>query len=183
LEIFLNTPNSKLKIENYQVMSIHQLVQKHQYYLIQKANHIAPNKLAAEELVQDAVLRIIEQQDKFDMTRSFKAWSVQLMRNLYINQYNRRKRYRVYAKLPEEIAPFLSVVQNEGEANLYVEFLNQAIKKLKKPHRKAFQLFFEGYNQQEIAVRFKIPVGTVKYHIFMAKKELQAAIKKDFSLS
>ncbi|MFK7983508.1 MAG: RNA polymerase sigma factor [Saprospiraceae bacterium] len=172
-----------MKIENYQVMRINQLVQKHQQYLIQKANQIATNQIEAEDLVQDAILRIIEQQDKFDATRSFKAWSVQLMRNLYINQYNRRKRYRVYAKLPEEMTPFLSESQNEGEENLYIEFLQQSIKKLKKPHRKAFQLFFEGYNQKEIAARFKLPVGTVKYHIFMAKKELQRIIKNDFKLA
>lgn len=157
-------------------MSINQLVQKHQPYLIQKANHIATNQLEAEDLVQDAILRIIEQQDKFDATRSFKAWSLQLMRNLYINQYNRRKRYRVFAKLPEEMTPLLSEVLNEGETNLQLEFLNQAIKKLKRPHRTAFQLFFEGYDQKEIAERFKIPVGTVKYHIFMAKRELQHRI-------
>ncbi len=176
--IISTLPNRSLIIENCQVMCINQLVQKHQHYLIQKANHIAPNKSEAEDLVQDAILRIIEQQDKFDATRSFKAWSLQLMRNLYINQYNRRKRYQVYAKLPEEMTPFLSDTQNKGEENLYVEFLQQSIKKLKKPHRTAFQLFFEGYDQKEIADRFKLPLGTVKYHIFMAKKELQNIIKQ-----
>ena len=175
----LKIENYKLKIENCQTMSINQLVEKHQYYLIQKANHIAPNKLEAEDLVQDAILRIIEQQDKFDASRSFKAWSVQLMRNLYINQYNRRKRYRVYAKLPEEISPYLSQAQNEGEENLYVEFLQQSIKELKKPHRKAFQLFFEGYNQKEIAAQFNLPVGTVKYHIFMAKQALKNVVRQN----
>ena len=163
-------------------MSINQLVQKHESYLLQKAHHIVTNREEAKDLVQDAILRIIEQQDKYDTTRSFKAWSVQVMRNLYINQYNRRKRYRVFAKLPEEMTPLLTESKNVGEENLYLEFLNQAIKQLKRPHRKAFQLFYEGYNQKEIAVRFKIPLGTVKYHIFMAKKELQSIIKKDFSL-
>lgn len=163
-------------------MSINQLVKKYQPYLMQKANHIAMNPLEAEDLVQDAILRIIEQQDKFDATRSFKAWSLQLMRNLYINQYNRRKRYRVFTKLPEEMTPFLSKAQNEGEENLYIEFLQQSIKKLKKPHRAAFQLFFEGYDQKEIAAQFKIPIGTVKYHIFMAKKELQRIVQNDFRL-
>lgn len=163
-------------------MSINQLVQKHAHYLRQKANHITTNQEEAKDLVQDAILRIMEQQDKFDHNRSFKAWSLQLMRNLYINQYNRRKRYRVYAKLPEEITPFLAETQNAGEGNLYLEFLNKAIKQLKRPHRKAFQLFFEGYDQKEIAERFKIPLGTVKYHIFMAKKELQRVIKNDFAL-
>lgn len=162
-------------------MSINQLLQKHEPYLLQKANHIATNREEAKDLVQDAILRIIEQQDKYDKSRSFKAWSLQVMRNLYINQYNRRKRYRVFAKLPEEMTPLLTDSQNEGEENLYLEFLNKAIKKLKRPHRKAFQLFFEGYEQKEIAHQFKIPIGTVKYHIHMAKKELQNIIKKDLT--
>lgn len=157
-------------------MSINQLVEKHQQYLVKKASHIATNRLEAEDLVQDAILRIIEQQDKFDATRSFKAWSVQLMRNLYINQYNRRKRYRVFAKLPEEISSYLSDVYNKGEENLQLEFLQQSIKELKKPHRKAFQLFFAGYDQQEIADRFDLPLGTVKYHIFMAKRALREVV-------
>lgn len=163
-------------------MRIHQLVQKHEHYLMQKANHIATNREEAKDLVQDAILRIIEQEEKYDSSRSFKAWSLQLMRNLYINQYNRRKRYRVYAKLPEEMTPLLTAAQNAGEGNLYLEFLHTAIKELKKPHRKAFQLFFEGYDQKEIAKRFQIPLGTVKYHIFMAKKELQRTIKNDLTL-
>jgi len=100
-------------------MSINQLVQKHESYLLQKASHIATNREEAKDLVQDAILRIIEQQDKYDTTRSFKAWSVQVMRNLYINQYNRRKRYRVYAKLPEEMTPLLTESQNEGEEDLF----------------------------------------------------------------
>ena len=161
-------------------MSINQLVQKHQQYLVQKASHIATNQEEAKDLVQDAILRIIEQGDKYDATRSFKAWSLQVMRNLYINQYNRRKRYRVYVKLPEEMTPLLSDVQNEGEENLYLDFLNKSIKTLKRPHRKAFQLFIEGYDQKEIADRFKLPVGTVKYHIFMAKRELQQVIRKNY---
>ena len=162
-------------------MSFNQLVQKHQSYLMQKANHIATSKEEAEDLVQDAILRMIEQQEKYDSTRNFKAWSIQVMRNLYINQYNRRKRYRVFATETTDLIPLLEESQNEGEGNLYLEFLNSAIRQLKKPHRKAFQLFFEGYEQKEIAAQFKIPVGTVKYHIFLAKKELQSLVRKDLA--
>lgn len=163
-------------------MSINHLVQQHQRYLFQKANHIATSKEEAEDLVQDAILRMIEQKDKYDPNRNFKAWSLQVMRNLYINQYNRRKRYRVFATETDELVPLLTESQNEGEGNLYLEFLNAAIRRLKKPHRKAFQLFFEGYEQKEIAAQFNIPVGTVKYHIFLAKKELQSLVKKDLAI-
>lgn len=160
---------------------INQLIQEHQPYLIQRAKCIATNSEEAQELVQDAIVRLIEQADKYDATRNFKAWSFQVMRNLYINQYNRRKRYRVYATESKDLVPILKKSQNQGEGNLYLEFLNQSIDELKKPHKKAFQLFFEGYEQKEIAARFKIPVGTVKYHIFMAKKQLQQIVNNDFA--
>ena len=162
-------------------MSINQLVQKHQGYLFKKANHIATNEEEAKDLAQDAIVRIIEQANKYDENRNFKAWSLQVMRNLYINQYNRRKRYRVFAKPTSEIMPLVANTKNAGESNLNVAFLNTAISHLKRPHRKAFQLFYEGYEQKEIADRFKIPVGTVKYHIYMAKKELQSIVRKYFS--
>ena len=82
--------------------------------------------------------------------------------------------------MPEEISPYLSTVHNKGEENLQLEFLQQSIKQLKKPHRKAFQLFFEGYDQKEIACRFKIPIGTVKYHIYMAKRTLREVVDDTF---
>ena len=155
------------------VATINTLIQKYQVYLLKRAKHFVQSKQEAEDLFQDTIVRIIEQQDKYDSKRSFKAWSTQLMKNLYINQYNRRKRYRVIPSILEDTPTLLINSYNEAEENLAVEYLQLAIAKLAKPHRKAFQLFYEGYQQKEIAKKFKLPLGTVKYHIYMAKKELQ----------
>lgn len=129
-------------------LHINQLIQEHQVFLKQRAKHLATNAEEAQELLQDANVRLLEQADKFDSTRNFKAWSFQVMRNLYINQYNRRKRYRVYSRDTEELVPILHKSKNEGEENLYLAFLHHSINELKKPHQKAFKLFFEGYDQK-----------------------------------
>lgn len=68
-------------------------------------------------------------------------------------------------------------VINEGEGNLGLAFIENAITGLKKPHKNAFQLFFQGYDQKEIAQQFQIPVGTVKYHIFEARRVLKSIVK------
>ena len=155
------------------VATINTLIQKYLVHLSKRANQLVKSNQEAEDLLQDTIVRIIEQQDKYDPNRSFKAWSTQVMKNLYINQYNRRKRYRVMPCVLEDSSNILGNSYNEAEENLAIEYLQLAIAQLAKPHRKAFQLFFEGYQQKEIAKKFKLPLGTVKYHIYMAKKELR----------
>ena len=158
------------------MVTINKLIQKHQAYLYTRAKYLTATNEEAKDLLQDAIVRIIEQQDKYDVSRSFKAWSTQVIRNLYINQYNRRKRYQVFPFPVKELDSLLKNTWNEAEGNLAVESLQLAIDQLALPHQKAFRLFFEGYPQKEIADQFQLPIGTVKYHIFMAKKELQRRV-------
>lgn len=155
---------------------IHQLICNNERFLYMQARKIAPSREEALDLAQDTILKILEQETKFDRNQNFKTWSAQVMRNLYINQYNRRKRYRVFATETNDMVHLVKKINNEGEGNLGMEFLENAIATLKKPQKKTFQLFFEGYNQKEIAQQFQMPVGTVKYHIFEAKRMLRSII-------
>lgn len=158
---------------------IKQLICNNEQFLYKRARIIATTREEALDLAQDTILRILEQEAKFDRNRNFRTWSAQVMRNLYINQYNRRKRYRVFATATKDMVPLLKGVKNVGEEHLRLEFLESAIAKLKKPHKNAFQLFFQGYDQKEIAQQFQIPVGTVKYHIFEARRVLKGIIKNE----
>jgi len=158
---------------------INQLICQNQQFLVNRAKKIATSREEALDLVQDTILRILEQEAKFDRNLNFRTWSAQVMRNLYINQYNRRKRYRVFATDTKELIPLLRPAKNVGEACLEVEFLEDAIANLKKSHKNAFQLFFQGYDQKEIAQQFQIPVGTVKYHIFEARRVLKNIIIRE----
>ena len=162
---------------------ISDLICTHQPFLHKRAISITKSREQALDLVQDTVLRILEQEAKFDRKQNFRTWSAQVMRNLYINQYNRRKRYRVFATETKEMVRLSRTVNNKGEENLGLEFLEKALFSLNKSHKNAFKLFFEGYNQKEIAHFFQIPLGTVKYHIFEAKRILKSKIKKENQLA
>jgi len=155
---------------------INQLICKNERFLYNQARKIVPSREAAFDLAQDTIVRILEQEAKFNRNQNFRTWSTQVMRNLYINQYNRRKRYRVFATDTKDMIHLVKKIKNEGEGNLGLEFLENALTRLKKPHKKAFQLFFEGYEQKEIAQQFEIPLGTVKYHISEAKRMLRSII-------
>ena len=54
----------------------------------------------------------------------------------------------------------------------------KAVDSLSKEHRKVVVLFeFEGYSLEEISLRLKIPVGTVKSRLFNARKILKDKLK------
>ncbi|MEM6320047.1 MAG: sigma-70 family RNA polymerase sigma factor [Bacteroidota bacterium] len=158
---------------------IHQIIRTNLPFLHHRAQKISPDKEAALDLAQDTILRILEQEAKYDRSKSFRAWSSRVMQNVYINQYNRRKRYRVVTKDTSEMGSLLEVTANNGEDNLNLEYLDSAIAQLKRPHQMAFRLFIEGYEQKEIAQLFEIPVGTVKYHVFEARRVLRAMVQRD----
>lgn len=157
---------------------INELINNNQHFLYKRAIKIASSREEALDLAQDTILRILEQEAKFDRNQNFRTWSAQVMRNLYINQYNRRKRYRVFATDTKDMIPLTNNTRNKGEENLGLEFLENAITTLKLPHKNAFQLFFQGYDQKEIAQQFQIPVGTVKYHIFEARRVLRNIVQR-----
>ncbi len=162
---------------------INHLICNNEQFLYRQARKIALSREEALDLAQDTILRIIEQEAKFDRNQNFKTWSTRVMRNLYINQYNRRKRYRVFATDNKDMVHLVKRIKNKGEENLGVEFLENAITKLKKPHKKAFQLFFDGYDLKEISQQFQIPVGTIKYHIFEARRVLRNSINREMAFA
>jgi RNA polymerase sigma-70 factor (ECF subfamily) len=46
----------------------------------------------AEDLFQDTVIRILSNADKFRQGTNFKAWSITIMRNIFINDYRKKTR-------------------------------------------------------------------------------------------
>ena len=60
--------------------------------------------------------------------------------------------------------------------------IRNKISKLDSEFKKPFEMHFEGFKYQEIANELKIPIGTVKSRIFIARKKLMVALS-DYSYS
>ncbi|WP_370633680.1 RNA polymerase sigma factor [Pedobacter sp. Leaf250] len=50
-----------------------------------------------------------------------------------------------------------------------MEDISKAMASIKQEHNIPFQLYFEGFKYEEIAIQLDIPVGTVKTHIHQAR--------------
>lgn len=131
----------------------------------------------ARDLLQDTVLRMLSNKDKYVEPRNFKGWAVTVMRNIFINDYHRGSRVIVSDDVVsggsvidtsrdklEPITP--DDVMSHNEILDIVGMLPQVL-------RDTFGLYLSGYAYQEIARRQGIPVGTVKSRIFSAKRWLK----------
>jgi len=130
----------------------------------------------AEDLLQDTMIRIYKNMDKFRKGTNFKAWAIAIMRNHFINDYRKKSRRRThtassFSSYTVETAG--EKVTNLGETNIAYDELLAMIDTLPDFFRKPFWMVHEGYKYQEIAEELDAPVGTIKSRIFLARKKLQ----------
>ncbi|MDX5422537.1 MAG: RNA polymerase sigma factor [Hymenobacteraceae bacterium] len=135
----------------------------------------------AKDLVQETLLKALTNRDKFKAGTNIKAWLFTIMRNTFINNYNKvTKRssnvdsaeYLQYLNTDENY-----ITQNKGTATFVMNDINKAIASLSEEHRRPFMMYYIGYKYLEIAERLQIPIGTVKNRIHIARKELKQALK------
>ncbi|QCR22917.1 RNA polymerase sigma factor [Pontibacter sp. SGAir0037] len=131
----------------------------------------------AKDLVQETLLKALSNRDKFKAGTNLKAWLYTIMRNTFINNYNKiTKRssnvdsgdYLLYSNADDSF-----ITQNKGVATFVMQDIRKAIAGLNKDHRTPFIMYYVGYKYVEIADRLQIPIGTVKNRIHIARKELK----------
>lgn len=125
----------------------------------------------AEDVAQEIALRayqaLLTREDVAEPVRYI--WTV--AHNVLANHYRDRSRMHVgIADSTPEETDFESVLLEE-EA---LRDLKQEIAALSRTQREILvAYYFHGMKQAEIAAQMKIPLGTVKWHLFEAKKELK----------
>jgi len=130
----------------------------------------------AEDLSQDIVLnafRALLAKDDIDDTSKF-IWTVahNALSNYYRDSAKRMAGISI-SEISELIAePTLSTDENDNTETLMR--LQSEIAYLSKLQRKiVIAYYFENRKQADIAKELDIPLGTVKWHLFEAKKELK----------
>jgi RNA polymerase sigma-70 factor (ECF subfamily) len=131
----------------------------------------------AEDLFQETAYRAFKYRHMFKSKTNLKAWLMTIMRNIFINDYRKKKKNRTLSNWTE--TDLLSnsnqhSTANGGELNMAVEEIQTVIDKLDNHLVVPFSMRFNGYKYQEIADELSLPLGTVKSRIFMARKALQS---------
>ncbi|MEM1326798.1 MAG: sigma-70 family RNA polymerase sigma factor [Bacteroidota bacterium] len=135
----------------------------------------------AEDLFQETAYRAFKYRHMFESKTNLKAWLMTIMRNIFINDYRKKKKNRTLSNWTE--TDMLSnsdrhSTGNGGEVNMAVEEIETVIARLDEHLVTPFSMRFRGYKYQEIADELSLPLGTVKSRIFMARKALQSSLSR-----
>lgn len=171
----MDTEAEKTKFEQ-----IYHQYRKLMFYI---ANQILCDDALAEDAVQDAFIKIIENLDKIEDIGSHKTKSflVIIVRNHSINIYNERKRK---AWVPLENADYLlfedlvlDKINNPLEES---DVFQKVIKKLPVIYRDVITLkYVHEFSNEEIALFLNINEATVRKRMERAKNKIQELIEKE----
>lgn len=140
--------------------------------LLRFARSLTRDPTAADDLVQDAIVRALERQHLFDHQRSYKAWLLTLTHNLFVDGW-RRTRVRQRAQPELQARAVLESQPSQEHAAILRETL-QAFDTLPNEQRAVLHLVVvEGAAYAEAAEILGVPVGTVMSRLSRARHALR----------
>jgi RNA polymerase sigma-70 factor (ECF subfamily) len=135
---------------------------------------------AAQDLVQDTMLRALRGWAGFLPGSNARAWLVTILRNTFINDYRRRKREPALLELDggSPHAIYDAVADSDPEGTFFSRIVDArvlaAVDALPAEFREVLVLSdMEGLGYAEIAAALDIPLGTLKSRLFRARRLLQ----------
>lgn len=145
------------------------------------------DKQQVEDLTQEAFIKAFGSLASFNEEYAFSTWLYKIATNNCIDYIRKRKLHTYSIDKPIEAADSdysFELPDDSYEAdkdmisNQRARMLNEAIAKLPEKYRKVIRLrHVEEKSYEEIAVHLKLPIGTVKAHIFRAREMLYRALK------
>lgn len=148
--------------------------------LLSFACQLTSNREAAQDLVQDTTLKVLDNEAKYVDNVNFKGWVFTIMRNIFINNYRRQVRSATVVDTTEDLY-HLNLSQESGlttpEGSFAAKEISVAINSFSDEYKVPFSMYVAGYKYSEIAEKMGLPLGTVKSRIFFARKRLQSLLK------
>jgi len=162
-----------------------QLVKRYQKSIYNLAYRMTGSREDAEDLAQETFLRAYAKLKTFQIGRRFSPWLFRIASNLCINWKNRQKRREVsldsFGTDNKEqllfsntsVDPLFQLERNQLQIRLRQEILALPLR-----YRLVFTLrYLEDHSCREIAEILDMPEGTVKTHLFRARRILKEKLK------
>jgi RNA polymerase sigma-70 factor (ECF subfamily) len=173
---FSITTDSYIKMNEHTFLSSTQEIQNLLYAF---ALRLTKSREAAEDLVQETYFRAFKARESFQEGTNFKSWVTTIMHPAFINDYRKSKvRRHINGVMPEVMILSRTErgVENAAESSIRLKELTTLIGRLDPMYSMPFMMFFQGFEYSEIATHLRLPIGTVKSRIFVARSKMKALI-------
>lgn len=140
------------------------------YYALTLTN----NEDDALDLVQETYLKVLSNIDKYKDDNNFKAWLFTIMKNTYINSYNKLSNKKTIRDNSEDeyLLRNTQVDDITPDSEFGASEIKRAVNNLEDEYKIPFSSFVSGFKYHEIAESMNLPIGTVKSRIYFARKKL-----------
>jgi RNA polymerase sigma-70 factor (ECF subfamily) len=161
--------------------AIERLIRTHQESLYGFLLRLSGRPQVAEDLVQEAFVRVLKNLDRFDDRFRFSTWLFTIARRLFVNHIQKLAPSfdsdtvglaSGVSRRPDQIS-----ADGESRANLH-GVLEVALDSLSLVQREIVLLFHQQeWSIEEIARQLDMPEGTVKSHLHRARRRMLGAIR------
>lgn len=164
------------------------LVRKYQVQAIRAAYIIVRNRETAEDIVQQAFIRVFERIEQYDEKRPFPPWFFKIVINDAVKSATREKEtvpidIFVDRKIDIELGNWTRGFPNPEEALQHDEVLKKvwkAIEELSPEQRAAFVMrYYFSFSIPELEEKLDLPLTTIKWRLQAARKRLQKMLNFD----
>ncbi len=146
------------------------------------------NPAAAEDLVQETLMRAYGAWHRFEPGSNPRAWAFRILTNSFINVYRKRRRRRqVSAEQFDDTARAAhgdTTVRSPNPQDLLLEHavgdeVAAALATLGDDHRRIIEMAdLQGLGYRDVARALGVPVGTVMSRLFRARRRLQPLLSE-----
>jgi RNA polymerase sigma-70 factor (ECF subfamily) len=131
----------------------------------------------AMAMVNQGFLKILNSLDKRKPEAPLEAWMRRIMINTVIDEFRRQRRRLetiTYEDFTDSTSHEAYVEFNEADRRLDAAAIEAMVQRLPEVSRQVFNLYaIDGYHHKEIAALLGMSVGTSKWHVSFARKQLR----------
>jgi len=173
------------RLKNADMRGLEALVSLHQLRAIRAAYFITQDLSLAEDIVQEAFLKLRGSIKGFDQSRAFAPWFLRSVVNAAIKAARRQSRLvpiddeAVEGQL-SELGSGPETVESHFEQSEFQEQVWLALQALSPRQRAAIvQRYYLEMSEKEMSVHLDAPPGTVKWLLNAARRNLKALLGKE----
>jgi len=132
----------------------------------------------ANDLVQEASMKALDNEDKYIPGTNFRGWMYTIVRNEFLNNFRKAIREQSYLTYTFNSFAGKSLLESEGIEGAYdLKEIHRVVNSLPLEYKTLFRMHVAGFRYREIADKLNLPLGTVKSRIFFARQRLQDELK------
>jgi len=168
-----------------------ELIRRYERPVFSLIYRMVRDSTAAEDLSQDAFIKVLNNLDKYRPEFKFSSWLFKIANNVAIDHLRKRQVDTIsmdgspHATTASEIEATTIDLADQGESALDAlaarelgTAIEVAIGQLRPEYRNCIMLrHVEGRSYEEIAATLDLPLGTVKTYIHRARHQLREALE------